>query len=37
MCWSPLARGLLTRPMDAVTVRGDSDWWGLFVLIKPLH
>ncbi|KAJ3825901.1 aryl-alcohol dehydrogenase [Lentinula raphanica] len=25
--WSPLARGLLTRPMDIKTTRGDTDWF----------
>ena len=24
--WSPLARGLLTRPVDAQSKRGTSDW-----------
>ncbi|KAI0631586.1 oxidoreductase [Trametes polyzona] len=24
--WSPLARGLLTRPVDASSKRGDTDW-----------
>ncbi|KAJ3769104.1 aryl-alcohol dehydrogenase [Lentinula raphanica] len=24
--WSPLARGLLTRPLDVKTTRGDTDW-----------
>ena len=24
--WSPLARGLLTRPVDAESKRGGSDW-----------
>ncbi|KAH9890408.1 Aldo/keto reductase [Cubamyces lactineus] len=24
--WSPLARGLLTRPLDAQSKRGDTDW-----------
>ncbi len=24
--WSPLARGLLTRPLDVVSRRGNSDW-----------
>ncbi|KAJ3814737.1 aryl-alcohol dehydrogenase [Lentinula lateritia] len=25
--WSPLARGLLTRPLDVQTTRGSSDWF----------
>jgi len=25
--WSPLARGLLTRPMDVETTRGSTDWF----------
>ena len=24
--WSPLARGLLTRPLDAQSKRGNTDW-----------
>ncbi|GJE95553.1 aryl-alcohol dehydrogenase [Phanerochaete sordida] len=25
--WSPLARGLLTRPLDQQSLRGDTDWF----------
>lgn len=25
--WSPLARGLLTRPLEKQSVRGDTDWF----------
>lgn len=24
--WSPLARGLLSRPIDQQSLRGDTDW-----------
>ena len=30
--WSPLARGLLTRPIDAASKRGNTDWYVLPLL-----
>ena len=32
--WSPLARGLLTRPLDEQSLRGDTDMYGCLYLSR---
>lgn len=33
--WSPLSRGLLTRPLGTGSKRGDSDWYAVTSLYIP--
>lgn len=33
--WSPLSRGLLTRPLGTGSKRGDSDWYAVTSLYLP--